>query len=310
MIDVIERLKRLHKLIFLICALTIWLSCKSDISENASVDGKDGSSNSPIECPSKRKPTVFDDFFNHKDFEKRLEKSGQVSSILEELGNSREKLLKSGDFIELFPTLYFHTTKGEFDKVLENKSDYPIIKLDMIVKFYDAYKMNRKLFDKGGVGAVEPHWKNYYQKVLEAKEKASEDKGLDTATEILLDGIDAHVNYDIPRFVRDFAVKSSNKQQLLKKEFDEIDSVFQKASERAHDDVLKGLNISGSESHQNIYKLGATYIIYGRKKSWEVGVSDRPLLTKNPQPSFKHNSDSRAFFPKELLTNGICRKIK
>ena len=290
--------------------MTFAMSCGESLYEETDVAEKHRRTQTAVkECSSGRKPTKYDDFLFSGNFEERLNKAGQVSGILEEMGESRKKFLDSIDFVELFPTLYFHTTKLEFYKVLANKTEYPVIKLDMILRFYDAYKMNRKLFDKGGVDSVEPHWKNYYQKASEINYKDRDKKTIDVATEILLDGIDAHV-YDISRFVRDFVANKTKQEALLKKEFDSIDSVFVKSADQTNSDIVKALNINASESEHNLYKSGAAYIIFARKKAWEMGVSKKPLFAKNRQPKFEHASDSRAFFPKELMEIGICRKSK
>jgi hypothetical protein len=254
-------------------------------------------------CSPNRPPTEFDRYFDDTDFAGRLEKAGEVSAILEKLAAEREMFLKTGDYRYIFPILYFHTTNNIFNDAIRSKSPNPHLKLEMVIRFYDAYKSNADLFEKGGAEAVEPHWKNYFRKA-EKFDRGTKD--IDTATEVLLDGIDAHVNYDIPRFVRYFAEKRPEQKQLLKREFEDIDSVFQRAADSAFENILHSLRLEDTEFNRKLYKFGASYIIYARKKAWELGVGKNSLPTDRSQPVFEHNMDSRKFFPPELLKSGIC----
>ena len=245
---------------------------------------------------------------NRRNGQEFLKKAGQVSSVLEELEKYREDFLRTGNLINLFPALYFHTTYGEFKNILLNESEHPIEMLDMIIAFYDAYKMNRELFEKGGVKAVEPHWRNYYKRALKGNKEKSKSFGL--ITEILLDGIDAHVIYDLPRAIR---FKISGRQTALaeiKAEFDKMDFVFSEASEGINQDIVNGLKASNLLLFlDKTFNLGPVYVIYGRKKAWELAVSEKRLPTKKSQPEYLYNPDSRNYFSKEFLErySAVCK---
>ncbi len=250
-------------------------------------------------------------FFDNEDLEKRLIRAREVSGILEQLGNSRENFLKTGDFADLFPTIYYYTTKFEFEKVLANKTRHPTEKMEMIVGFYDAYKFNRDLYEKSGTDAVESHWKKYYEKAQAAnKTKEFKDK-YETMTEILFDGIDAHLVYDLPRFVRHFSLSSQRSLSEIKAEYDAFDDVFSAAAAQTNRDILTTLKMDeGDEKTNKLFLAGASYLKTSRKISWDLGVSSKPLLTKDPQPVVTHNADSTKFLPKDIADKGICRKVQ
>lgn len=254
-------------------------------------------------------PTRFDAFFNREDFEMRLKSAGQVSDILEELANSRENFLKTGDFIELFPALYFHTTKGIFNDVLADRYVYPTETMDMMLRFYDSYKMNRELFEQGGADAVEPHWKKYYQKAINGNKLTSKSEKFSQTIDVLISAIEAHL-VDLSRLVRYITSNSLVSKSELKVEFDRMDSVFENAAKQAIQDTIKAFAARKSVvPADEMFGLGAAYIISARKNSWNSGVSSQPLPTKKPQPVYKHNPNSRRFFPKEFFERGICRKV-
>lgn len=77
----------------------------------------------------------------------------------------RDNFLRSGDPKDLFPALYFNVTKTEFDAIMNDQMNHPVDKMIMMEKFYDAYKLNRSAFERGGVPEVEKHWQPYYTRV-------------------------------------------------------------------------------------------------------------------------------------------------
>ena len=302
------------KLVALILVVQVFATCGFNGKTEKQVTLEREPARSRKSCGKECESKDAHPFFDHEDLELRLKKAGEVSGILEKLGSSREKFLETGDFKELFPTLYFHTTKLEFDKVLGNKTQNPIEKLEMIISFFDAYQFNRELFEKGGPGAVEPHWKTYFEKAVAANESGAVGDKYDKMTELMFDGVDAHVVYDLPRFVRYFTSKKPERVAELKQEYNGIDSVFVEAAQNANGDILKALEALGvkrpGKNGDSMFKSGASYIIVARKNSWDIGVSSQPLLTKGPQPVLKRDSNSRKYFPPDVLKTGICRKVR
>ncbi len=299
------------KLAALVLVVQVFAASCFNTNTEKQVAGERESARSWKSCEKQCDPTEALPFFDHEDFELRLKKAGKVSGILERLGESREKFLKAGDFRELFPVIYFHTTNEIFKRVLANKSQNPVEKLELIIGFFDAYQFNRELFEKGGPDSVEPHWKKYFEKAVAANESGAVGDKYDKMTEIMFDGIDAHVVYDLPRFVRYFTSKKPEGVAEIEKEYNGIDSVFVEAAQKANADILEATGVADNDkTGNNIFKSGVSYIIVARKKSWELGIGSEPLLTKKPQPVLKHEPSSRTYFPTDVSKPGICRKVR
>ncbi|MEZ5346968.1 MAG: hypothetical protein R2681_15580 [Pyrinomonadaceae bacterium] len=262
-------------------------------------------------CSRSCSPENADPFFDQGDFENRLRKAGQVSSILGKLGNSRSKFIKSGDPAELFPTIYFYTTKLEFEKVLSGRSDLPVEKLEMIISFYDAYQHNRDLYENGGPDAVEDHWKKYYSGAANFERSMEPEAKYEKMTEILFDGVDAHVYYDLPRFIRFYTRDRGEDLSALKKEYDTFNKVFSDAALSANKDILAVIFKSEPPGERNeVFKTGASYMIVARNRSWNLGIGRKPLPTKLSQPVLRHSDASTTYFPEDIRKNGICRKVR
>lgn len=224
-----------------------------------------------------------------------VSKAGRVSGILEELAKHREHFLATGDAVDLFPLPYFHSTKAEFDRAISGESLIPEITLDLIIAFYEAYEMNRMRFDSGGAESVEKHWKRYYRGAVAANRSHTKSEAAIAA--ILLDGVDAHIVYDLPRAIRSIVSTSPKPLAQLKLEYDKMDMLFYDVAERTNRDIVAGRKVAGQvASLDKVFGLSANYVIHSRNLAWELAVSGKRLPTKREQPFFEHDDRSRVYF--------------
>ncbi len=224
-----------------------------------------------------------------------LKKARQVSGILEELSARREDFLRNGDPVDLFPALYFSTTAAEFRNVLLNNPNNRMEMLEMMIVFYDSYKLNRDEFEKRGIGSVEAHWRKYYKNA--AKARASKSHSTSQIVEILLDGIDAHV-IDLSRAVRFVIAHRNGPTSDLKLAFDSMNAIFPRITKNVNEDIVNALKSSTLLlSTDKTFGVGSTYIVYAREKAWDLAVSGKRLRTRRPQPILAHRDDSRVYIP-------------
>lgn len=253
-----------------------------------------------IDCGSATSKTAYDDFFSGPDREARLALAGKVSSVLEELAAGRGRYQSTGAPVDLFPTVYYHTTRLGFDLALRDGGEEGPVLLDMILRFYDAYNYNRNRHDSGN--SVEPHWMAYFETAV----SSPADPGTARTIDILNEGVDAHVLYDIPRFVRRMRDEGVVREALLRSAFVKFDRVFDEASEGLRKDIASR-NRADAEDFASVFESAASMVRFKRAKGFELGMSDRPLATVEPQPVLDHDPGSRAFFPEALKERGICR---
>ena len=263
----------------------------------------------PVEwkdCATVKIKTPYDDYFRHGDAIERLATAGKASDVLEELSKSREAFFRTRNPVELFPTLYFHTTSMAFEVALKNKSKQAPILLEMVIEFFDSYKYSRLAFESGGVKSVEPHWRKYYE-LAGRKHEKSGGLELETAVDTLAEGIDAHIIYDIPRFLRKHRDESPTQKADLETEYFRIDDIFYEASKRMLGDLRKGYELPVNAEDERTFLSGGAYVRFARKRSWELGMGDGKLSTIVTIPRYEHDPGSRVFFPRELMERGLCR---
>lgn len=266
------------------------------------------------DCNLVCKPRATDKFFHHEDYEARMQKAMEISGILNELGAMRDNFLKTGDFKDLFPTLYFNTTRTEFNAILNDEMSHPIDKMNMMENFYDAFKLNRIAFEKGGVAAVEHHWRHYYQGVSDIYRERKFSRN--DVRHLINDAIYAHVKYDLPRAIRDSVNRSQASKVDLKSDFDKTNPFFDVSASLSNDDINNTLYNGnpanrfllavGSVTNPHIGSdLGITNIVDRRNDAWQRGNNNSmPLLTSEAQPRYEHPMN-RKYLP-ESLKKGIC----
>lgn len=221
-------------------------------------------------------------------------KAKKNAAILDDLSNRRNRFLDTGDYLEVFPALYFNTTVIDLDHILHIDSNKAAFFLDVMLVFYDAFETNRRAYERGGVGAVEPHWRGYYRRASQLNRKR-------TASEfdllmLILDGVDAHLA-DLPRALRFVSVVYRTPLDAFKSEYDSMDSLFSSVVERFYSDIQQALKIrSRIISLEGRFGFGSNYVIYARQKAWEIASKNLPLRTKKPQPVLHHRELNEARF--------------
>ena len=125
---------------------------------------------------------------------------------------------------------------------------------------------------------------------------------------VLLDGVNAHILYDLPRAIREVVKNSEADTSKLTEDFTAGDAIYPGAEESAKREILKRFNSAAdTESVQKLFGNGSEYVKYSRQKAWQIGIGDGPLGLLEEQPHFPHDPSSRKYFPEELLKRGICR---
>ena len=142
------------------------------------------------------------------DYNESIQLCQMVLGAATELGSYRTAFLKNFNFVNLFPTVYFDITQQELLNLANGEFSYPIEKMQQMLAFFDAYKFNRNAWNSGEV--PEPHWQTYYQAATIADQdlvnltllsELSSPSPVDIDN-VLIDGILAHVKYDLPRALR------------------------------------------------------------------------------------------------------------
>ena len=288
-----------------VASLLLLSGCESggeDRSEVSAIDAR----NWPV-CSDLKEKTVYDEFFAKEEFGPRLLLAGKVSSALEELEESRRVFREEGDLKEIFPMLLFYQIRESLRLIMTPKVKHKIEHLQLLLNTFDAYANNRRAFDAKEPDSVDKQWRAYFDAAAKAYEDGdwSPQEGVD----VLLEGVNAHVFYDLPRAVREAAKKSSAPKDELLADFTALDTIYPIAEERLKKDVLMFFeDDSEVEAVQKLYGNGAEYVRFSRGKAWEMGIGSGPLGIMEEQPHLDHDPDSRKYFPKELIERGICRK--
>lgn len=271
-------------------------------AKNAAIDGK----NWPV-CTDLKEKTVYDEFFAKEEFGERLLLAGKVSSALEDLEKSRKAFQDEGDLKEIFPMLLFYQVRESLHLVMKPKVRHKTEHLQILLNTYDAYANNRRAFDAKEPDTVDKQWRTYFDAAAKAYD--DEDWSPEEGVDVLLEGVNAHVFYDLPRAVRDAVKENDAPKDELFADFTALDAIYPIAEERLKKDVLMFFeDDSEVEAVQKLYGNGAEYVRFSRGKAWEMGIGSGPLGIMEQQPHLDHDSDSRKYFPKELLERGICRK--
>ncbi len=202
--------------------------------------------------------------------------------VLERLRDQRDKFIREGKFADVFPALYYATTKAMLDETRSMDAADAQVLNEQIALFFNAFETNRLAFESKGASAVEPHWKAYYSEAVRLEKKKA------TAFEaitLILDGVDAHLT-DLPRSIRYQIRSRPNSTERLKMLYFGFDSLFP-AIVRAFDaDVAAAFGKRGIAAPPfTLLNVGANYVIRARHNAWEVAVGSEKLRTKKPQPT-------------------------
>jgi hypothetical protein len=233
---------------------------------------------------------------NSAESSKRSELVGELFGVLAELQRSRESFVQRGDFTNLFASAYYHITQLEIANILSNKYTYPTTKMEMMLSFYDSYRYNRALGDSGLSKNIEPQWQKYYANAQAFNSTMAQSRvvGLGDAHDLyrlITSGIDAHVQYDLPRAIRNTYQRnvpvSADRNQLYT-EFKDTNSLFRSALEQTNRDITQAFSTSQMIIPRDwvidfsTRVLGsASDVISKREKAYDMAVSSNSLLTGN-----------------------------
>ncbi|WP_254411015.1 DUF5995 family protein [Dyadobacter diqingensis] len=221
----------------------------------------------------------------------------QMEGAMNDLANYRNQFLTSRRLIDIFPTAYFHTTQSEMKLIRNGIYEYPAEKLNQLLAFYDAYKVNRENWERGNLAKVDTHWLTHYKKVTEIDAKSFRTLfDLETA---LSTSVDAHVNYDLSRAIA-YAFKHRINKDLgmsdLQADFDNTDAIFGQTVSNVNRDVVQTLSLTILDQPLKQFALfvGAKFkgdgeVIEGRHQAWNDAAAGRGTYrSKLAQPVTDH----------------------
>ena len=229
-------------------------------------------------------------FLTQPQSSQKLEKMRRVNQILQELEMMRENFLQTGDLIDIFPTVYYHVTFKEFEYILSDKFQNPAEIMDLIINFYEIYKINRQAFLQDGIAAVQPQWREYYQRAINTNDYRKKSSNLFKPLimlwkikRILQSGFAGHINFDLPCAVNQTLQRSENNEDRLYKDFRLSDEIMRTADGAANRDISQAI-FKNTRNFANIsLNLGAKFIFLEHKinrmrvKAWQAGSGNVSL---------------------------------
>ena len=221
--------------------------------------------------------------------------------VLVDLNEYRQVFLKTGEFINLFPTAYFNTTLLEMENISNNEFDFPVEKMQQMLEFYHAYQYNRSKWE---TRTAEQHWTTHFNDATTWY--ANLDAFCAKIGDALGTAILAHVKYDLPRAIRVAyskrpAYHSALTQAQLVADFNKTDDIFKKSGELTTNDAGIGrqhcsgavMNFIVSLPSIGFWKilnsLGLTLytsdeVISMRHTSWTIAFSGSIINGENGLP--------------------------
>ncbi|MBV9216960.1 MAG: hypothetical protein JO053_12370 [Acidobacteria bacterium] len=223
-----------------------------------------------------------------------IHKAGQVSQILEELKANRDHFIRTADPEDLFAVLYYPTTLAELKNATGLDPPLAEAALDSIIVFYDAFRANQLAFKRGGLRAVESHWKPYYRSA--ARLSKQHQVGPTDIAFLGMDAIDAHLT-DLARMLRYLLPRMSVPVEAYRTVYFNMDHLFETVPRQADEDIERTLPTAAQlASLDRTFHFGRAYVVYARHKAWDIAVGTGRLKTAKPQPILDHDDKSRAFF--------------
>ena len=197
----------------------------------------------------------------------------KLLGIASKLGAYRRLYLQSGDLVNVFPTVYYHMTVIEMDKIRQGKVKYSKEKMEQMIYFFDAYEYNRKLSQE----KREVHWKRHFTQVNEAGTYDF----CQSFRKVMTSAIRAHVRFDLARAIRhsyDFG-RSTSPVSALRVEFEATNNIFILAQTKALKDISR-VTSCGSLGRFNLPIFGG--ISVNEIKSWRMAAFDKALSSRKP----------------------------
>lgn len=230
--------------------------------------------------------------------QRRYDDFMKLLGVLDELAGYRNRLFADKDFIDLFPTAYYHTTFNEMERIRRGEYQYPVEKMGQMLAFYDAYKVNRQNWETGNVRGVEEHWRKHFDIVAEENRGPS---AVWAVFPVLTSGIDAHVEYDLARAIKHAYQNRFDRSATpdkLKADFELTDRIFSQTVSRTNQDIAEAFSFTGFDKVAKgvgfdigAYFVGDKKVINGRHQAWDDAFNSSSLKTKNtPQPVMDHSA--------------------
>ena len=236
---------------------------------------------------------------NAADRAKAQQLAYQLMGALSELGAYRGKYLKDGDFIDLFPTMYYDTTLADMSRIADNAYQYPIEHMQQMLDFFDAYKYNRTSWDTNHT--AEPWWATHFQEA--ETDQAKSYRTPIQLYEVLSTAIDAHVNHDLGRALRDSydnRYDTSATPDELHPDFLVTDNTFgEDAAQKYNDLYAAAENSNDWEQYLHYFQWEDSFgdfmtnstagVIRDRHTAWDEAMSKVTLPSgSNQQPRTDH----------------------
>lgn len=219
----------------------------------------------------------------------------KLLGIASNLGNYRRMYLQNGDLIDVFPTVYYHMTVIEMDKLRQGKVDYAVDKMRQMIYFFDAYEYNRKQPQQNR----EEHWRRHFQEVADA---GSYDF-CQSFRKVMTSAIRAHVRFDLTRAIRHAYDFSSSVSPVgdLRVEFEATNGIFALAQADALKDISK-VTACGMLGDLNFRIFGG--ITIGEIKDWRMAAFDNALVSRGPLLGYGGNLAAQpSYHPHQIYRN-------
>lgn len=236
----------------------------------------------------------------------------QLIGVLETLSKYRKEFISNKKFIDLFPTVYYHITSLEMEKIRNGNYMFPKWKMNQMLTFYDAYAYNRLKWDSNHVNEVEPHWINHF---TIAKNNNVVDINFPCINalkvkETLESAIEAHIDYDLQNSIRytfENRINSLVQQSDLYPEFMAVNQLFDDAQLYALEDI----KFLSSFACHAIISAGSYFsnldILSRREAAWNNAFSSNIQIQYNGYTLKEHLYDSMYRKQYKLIGESVCK---
>ena len=224
----------------------------------------------------------------------------KLIGLLNDLQGYRNSFISNGDLVNLFPTIYYHTTYLEMDRIRIDVFEHPVEKMRQMLYFYDSYIMNRRQFDMNK-SCGEEHWSRHFKEVEDSKSLlGSQNLFCNGLRKVLNSAIRAHVRFDLARAIR-FAFDSRSDikivAKMLENDFLKTNTLFSESQKLSINDILVHHPICGSlggavANKEWLGAISTSEIISWREEAFKNAIINRiPLIGYGgiplmQQPSF------------------------
>jgi Family of unknown function (DUF5995) len=182
-----------------------------------------------------------------------------------------------GDMKYWFARVYQFVTEEELKQVDAGRYEYPLMKMQEVLAFHATYQRNLDSWRAGRTADVEPNW----AKAFAAAEAMNTGSYLQPRSMEILDALlpamQAHIRFDLPRaiaqvYLDDYAHIPGMSISLFKKDFDAMNIVFERASNRLLPEVKAESYFFDPGASQTLQDFGFPLIFHigiERQLAWE-----------------------------------------